>query len=851
MLNIDDIPPELAARSQWMVWRYQPNPKKPGGKLLKVPYWANGKLRTGTQGDKTDRARLATLETAMATLQASQSMGRPFTGIGFAFLPDDGLIGIDIDKCIDGDTGEMAPMACELITECASYTERSPSGTGLHIIVSGHTVTFKSDVIGLEVFCSSQFFTFSGNHFSDTPKAVMPIREAVLEKMRALVEAARIKPGSSKAPSTGGGPASPAPPGADDERRRLESALAYIPSDQYDVWIKIGAALFGALGEDGFRVWDYWSSRSAAYGNTAECAAKWHSFAKSGVTATAASVFYIAQQHGWKPPRGHHLELVTPASPVPPPPLGERKLTSAGQSPRNKGEELSQAGAKAPEPNAAMPGQPDSFAEAIYAAIYAAHHVANGAPVALDDILAASHDFADVPVGESADLFPEGGRGGKDKPKKVYGQDHWDRVNKLLASKVLIYGEDLAWDEDQRMLMKISALKTIVSDSDVMKFWGGDARRWVLKKNIVFDPTETPSPAASGPLATINLFNGWRMRPRKGKWTYIEALLLHLCDANEDLYLWILRWIAYPLRNRGAKMTTSIIMHGDEGSGKNIFFEKIVKRIYGEYGYVIGNAQLEGNFNDWASKKLFIVADEVVTKAELRQMKGRLKVYVAGDVIIVNPKGLPEHSEKNQINFVFLSNELVPLALDHSDRRYLVVWTPPALPLSFYASVMSEVDNGGVEAFYHYLLNDLDMGDFNEHTKPLLNEAKSNLMEKTLSPPERFFKEWKAGLLPLPFINCAVGDAYSAFKIWASRSGESAYTTLTIFSPSVVRYAKGELVGKTITYDVGSGVKQRTVFLIGPQEESKTLREQAEGPCALFSLSLDKYRRNVDTMDTT
>jgi hypothetical protein len=430
----------------------------------------------------------------------------------------------------------------------------------------------------------------------------------------------------------------------------------------------------------------------------------------------------------------------------------------------------------------------------------------------------------------------------KDKPKKVYGQAHWDAVDDVLENFILIYGEDLVWDCRQRMLMKVSAMRTIVANNDVMKFWSGEARKWVLKKNIVFDPTETPSPAESGPTATVNLFSGWKMRPRKGNCMQIQVLLSHLCDGNDDLATWILRWLAYPLRNPGAKMETSIIMHGDEGSGKNFFFEKVVKAIYGEYGYVIGNAQLESNFNDWASMKLFMVADEVVTRAELKQMKGKLKYLVSGDTVIVNPKGLPEHSEANQMNFVFLSNELQPLALDKTDRRYLVVWTPPALGREFYVGVANEIKAGGIEAFYHYLVHELDMGDFNEHTKPLYNEAKDKLIEKSLAPAERFYREWSKGMLPLPFITCGVQQLYDAFQVWCNRSGESKYTSLTIFSPTVERYAGNLLQKKAILYEYGEKVKQRFVFLVGEQPPGKSFREWAEDASGLFESQLKSYR---------
>jgi phage/plasmid primase-like uncharacterized protein len=438
----------------------------------------------------------------------------------------------------------------------------------------------------------------------------------------------------------------------------------------------------------------------------------------------------------------------------------------------------------------------------------------------------------------------------KDKPKKEYGQAHWNLVDDTLENFILVYGDDLVWDNRQRMLMRVAAMKTIIADSDVMKFWKGDARKWVLKKNIVFDPTETPSPAVSGPTATVNLFSGWQMRPKKGTCIQILTLLSHLCDGNEDMEMWIARWLAYPLRNPGAKMETSIIMHGDEGSGKNFFFEKVVKAIYGEYGYVIGNAQLESNFNDWASMKLFMVADEVVTRSELKQMKGKLKYLVSGETVIVNPKGMPEHSEKNQMNFVFLSNELQPLALDKTDRRYLVVWTPPALASTFYVGVADEIDAGGIQAFYHYLVHELDMGDFNEHTKPLYNKAKDNLIEKSLAPAERFYREWSRGLLPLPFLTCGVQQLYDAFQVWCNRSGESKYTSLTIFSPTVERYAGNAISKKAIKYEYGEKVKQRFVFLIGDKPEGTSLRDWTEAACDLFDVDLKAYRHRGGHVDT-
>ncbi|MBL7391299.1 primase-helicase family protein, partial [Escherichia coli] len=81
-------------------------------------------------------------------------------------------------------------------------------------------------------------------------------------------------------------------------------------------------------------------------------------------------------------------------------------------------------------------------------------------------------------------------------------------------------------------------------------------------------------------------------------------------------------------------------------------------------------------FNDWASGKLFMIADEVVARQELFHIKNKLKALITGDCIRINPKNVAAHDERNHVNLVFLSNEKQPLVLEKDDRRFMVMWTP-------------------------------------------------------------------------------------------------------------------------------------------------------------------------------
>jgi len=286
----DAIPPTLAARAQWLVWRFE---SKPGDKKpRKVPYYVSGARRTGEQGSDADRAALVDLATARAAVEKA---GSRWTGVGFAFLPGDGLIGVDLDGMFDPATELMTERGAAIIANCNSYTEFSPSGKGVHIICSGETETFKSNEVGVEVFCGRQFFTFTGKRYPATPEEVNPLPEKVLKRLKATVESGKKRAATGK-PST-----APAP--ALEGRAKVESALAFIsPECGYDDWIHIGMAICSELGTGAGDVFDAWSAKSAKYPGSAQVATHWKSF-EPGKGVTGATIFKLAMDAGWSPPK--------------------------------------------------------------------------------------------------------------------------------------------------------------------------------------------------------------------------------------------------------------------------------------------------------------------------------------------------------------------------------------------------------------------------------------------------------------------------------------------------------------------------------------------------------------------
>lgn len=219
-------------------------------------------------------------------------------------------------------------------------------------------------------------------------------------------------------------------------------------------------------------------------------------------------------------------------------------------------------------------------------------------------------------------------------------------------------------------------------------------------------------------------------------------------------------------------MGSAVIMHGPQGTGKTTIF-KVLCQIYGQYGLVVDQDAIEDKFNsDWGENRLFILAEEIVSRMEMWHVKNKLKNLVTGDTIRINPKGLVAYNQKNHLNIVYLSNENQPLPLENDDRRHLVVYTPPALSESFYDELNEELDNGGVAAFYDFLLR-RDLSGFHPKKRPPMTQAKRNLISLSAASELRFCQEWVLGDTELPVVPCLAGDFYAAYLRWCRANGET------------------------------------------------------------------------------
>src|SRR5215213_1555072 len=116
------IPAELKKLPRWVAWRS--DPRRGGKKPAKVPI----NPATGRPADPSDPRTWGAFDAAVKRWQNDG-----LAGIGFVF-EGDGLAGADLDGCRNPETGELEPWADAIVQKFGTYTEVSPSGTGVKLI---------------------------------------------------------------------------------------------------------------------------------------------------------------------------------------------------------------------------------------------------------------------------------------------------------------------------------------------------------------------------------------------------------------------------------------------------------------------------------------------------------------------------------------------------------------------------------------------------------------------------------------------------------------------------------------------------------------------------------------------
>ena len=143
MVCYDNIPEELRKLNQWVCAM--------NGSKVPMKAWENAAASSTNPDTWSD------FDTALNSVN-----NQHYDYCGFVFA-DNGYVGIDIDCGYDED-GLMSVLGADIVGKCHSYTEKSRSGRGFHILLRG-TLPFKgkNNLAGVEIYKAARYFIMTGD----------------------------------------------------------------------------------------------------------------------------------------------------------------------------------------------------------------------------------------------------------------------------------------------------------------------------------------------------------------------------------------------------------------------------------------------------------------------------------------------------------------------------------------------------------------------------------------------------------------------------------------------------------------------------------------------------------------
>lgn len=163
-VDANAIPQDLRDLPRWCCWqeRDKGDGKKPDRPPINVTKGFQGRHVFAKANDP---ATWGTFEQAMAYLREHLQGSETPSGLSLA-LNGDGLVGADLDHCRDPKTKTIAPWAQEIVKQLATYTEISPSGTGLRMFLRGKLPAGGRHRGNVEVYDRDKFLTVTGRKLS-------------------------------------------------------------------------------------------------------------------------------------------------------------------------------------------------------------------------------------------------------------------------------------------------------------------------------------------------------------------------------------------------------------------------------------------------------------------------------------------------------------------------------------------------------------------------------------------------------------------------------------------------------------------------------------------------------------
>ena len=230
----------------------------------------------------------------------------------------------------------------------------------------------------------------------------------------------------------------------------------------------------------------------------------------------------------------------------------------------------------------------------------------------------------------------------------------------------------------------------------------------------------------------------------------IYKLLTHILGGQSLEVEHFTNWLAYIFQTK-RKAMTAWVLQGVPGTGKGIFYTKVLRPLFGvEHVPIRALQNIEEQFNLYMRQALFLVVDEFhMASANAGTMKiaDKLKNAITENTMTIRAMRSNQVEMPNFTNFIFLTNRMDAVKIEEGDRRYNIAPRQEQKLEHVYPEVIDGIDDISTELHkFAALLRNYNVNKQLVRT-PIANNAKAQMAQVTMSVMEEFFAAIRHGKL--------------------------------------------------------------------------------------------------------
>lgn len=265
--------------------------------------------------------------------------------------------------------------------------------------------------------------------------------------------------------------------------------------------------------------------------------------------------------------------------------------------------------------------------------------------------------------------------------------------------------------------------------------------KWMKDENIRTYNKIDFMPRMTTPDGIYNTFTEYIAVSKPKKNINIEDTLMYkhlnnLCGNDDKVFDYVIKWLANRVQTPYDIPRTALLFKSIDGCGKNLFFDWFGRNILDDkyYAEVEDVELLFGKFNDIIKDKILIVGNELQATKTIN-LNESIKYAITTNINSVESKGEPVYKNRNNIGYVFLTNNEFPIKITKTDRRFVAIKCNNDIANNneYFTNLRNELNSGNIDrAFYDYLMN-IDLSEINFTTdRPITDyyeDIKMNYME--------------------------------------------------------------------------------------------------------------------------